>query len=162
MSSPLLVVASPLLLRRHLLSISRHAASASQRAAACCPLLLPVVFCSPAGCHVASCCTASTLRHLLLHRRLTYPSSTPRLHLHWLVVALDLVALPPPPIILSKAPPLDAPPPHVAPATPPPVCLWFAPTGCCIASCGTSASHPLARPPLRLRLFLHLVLVCPG
>jgi hypothetical protein len=43
-----------------------------------------------------------------------------------------------------------------------PVHLLFALTGFHVASCRTSASHPLARPPLRLHLLLHLILVCPG
>ncbi len=155
MSLPLLVIASPLLSCRHLLSIS-------QCAATCCPLLLLVASCSPAGCHVASRRAASTSHHHLLPRHLVRPSLTPRLHLHRLVVASDLAALPPPPILLSTPPPLDALPPHVAPATPTPVCLLFTPTGCHVASCGTSASHPLACPLLRLHLLSRLVLVCPG
>ncbi len=43
-----------------------------------------------------------------------------------------------------------------------PVCLLFALTGCHVASCGTSPSHPPACLPLHLCLLLHLVLVCPG
>jgi hypothetical protein len=162
MSSPLLVVALPLLSCRHILSISRRAASSSQRAAACCSFLLPVAPCLLAHCHVASHCVASTLHHLLSCRRFMCPSSTPRLHLHRLFVTLDLVAMPPPPILLSTAPSLDALPPHFSPATPPPVPLLFAPTGCCIASCGTSTLHPLAHPPLCLCLLSCLILVCPG
>ncbi len=37
--------------------------------------------------------------------------------------------------------------PHVTPASPPPVHLSFTPTGCHVASCGTSSSHPPACPP---------------
>ncbi len=111
-SSLLIVVASPLLSRRHLLSIYRCAASALR----CTPtgylLLLPVASCSPPGCHVTSC-RAATLRHLSSRRHLTCPSSTPCLHLHRLVVASHLVALPPPPALLSTLPPLNVPPPHV-------------------------------------------------
>jgi hypothetical protein len=162
MSSPLLVVASPLLPRRHLLSISRSATSALRRAATCCLLLLPVASCLPAGCHVPSCRTASTLHHLLLCHHLTCPSSSPRLHLHRPVVASDLAALPPPPVLPSTVPPLNAPLPHIVLATPPPVYLLFPPTGCRVASCGTSASHPLACPLLHLCLLSHLVLIRPS
>jgi hypothetical protein len=140
MSSPLLIVVLPLLLHRHLLLISRRAASALRCAAACCPLCLPVASSLPAGYHVTSCCTASTLHHLSLGCRLTCPSSTPRLHLHRLVVAS--VALPLPPVLSSALLPLNVPPPHVTLATPPLVCLSFAPTGCHVALCGTSTSHP--------------------
>jgi hypothetical protein len=42
------------------------------------------------------------------------------------------------------------PPPHVAPATPPPVCLLFCPTGHHVAFCGTSTSHSPSHPPLCL------------
>jgi hypothetical protein len=124
-------------------------------------LLHPVASCLPAGCHVASCCTAFTSHLLLSCRRLTCRSSIPRLHLHRLVVALHLVTPPPPPVLSSTPPPLDAPPPHVALATPPPVCLLFTLTGCCIASCGISASHLPTCPPLCLHLLAHLVLVSP-
>ncbi len=129
-SSPLLVVLSPLLLHHHLLSISWRAASASQCARASCPLLLPVASSFPAGCHVASH-RAATSCHLLLRRRLKCPSSTPPLHLHWLVVS-HLVALPLPSVLFvntaasqraatsqlpftSRSPWLVAALPHVAP-----------------------------------------------
>ncbi len=79
-----------------------------------------------------------------------------------LVVVLHLFALPLPPILLSTLPPLDASPSHVAPAISPSICLWFALTGCHVASCFTSASHLPAHPPLRLHLLLHLVFVHPG
>jgi hypothetical protein len=68
-----------------------------------CLLLFPVASCLPAGCHAPSHCAASTSHHLLLHCHLMCPSSTPCLHLHWLVVAPHLVTLPPPPILLSTA-----------------------------------------------------------
>jgi hypothetical protein len=100
----------PLLLHR---LISQRAASASQRTATCCPLLIPVASCLPAGCHVASCRAANS-HHLSLCRHLTCPSSTPCLHLHWLVVASHLILLPPPPVLLSTLPLLNAPPPHVS------------------------------------------------
>jgi hypothetical protein len=90
-----------------------------------------------------------------------FPSSTPHLHLHWLVVALHLVTLPPPLVLSSRPPPLNALLPYITLATPTPVCLLFSPTGCCDASCSTSASNPLAHPPLHLHLLLHLVFVCP-
>jgi hypothetical protein len=62
----------------------------------------------------------------------------PRLHLHRLVVALHLVALPPPPILSSTLPPLNAPPPHVSrsPLVRP---NW-------LLGCASSASPP--PPPL--------------
>ncbi len=78
----------------------------------------------------------------------------PPLHSHWLVIAMHLIVLPLPLVLLST------PPPHVAPATPPPV-RSFAPTGCHVASCGTSASHPPACPPLCLCLLLRLTLDQP-
>jgi hypothetical protein len=157
-----LVVALPLLLCRRPLSFFQPAASASRHATASCPHLLLVASCLLAGCHDASRRATTTLHHLLSHHRLTCPSLTPYLHLHWLVVALHLVALPPPPVLLSTPPPLNALLPYVAPATPIPVCLPFTRTGCHIASCGTAASHLPACPPLHLRLLSHLVLVCPG
>ncbi len=152
----LLVVVSPLMLCCYLLLFSQHAASASQNATASCPLLLQVATHLLAGCCVASVCAASTSRHLLSIRRLTYPSSSPHLHLHWLVVASYIVTLSLPPILLST------PLPHVAPATPLPICLSLAPTGCHVVSCGTSTSHPPACPPLHLPLLLSLILVRPG
>jgi hypothetical protein len=91
--------------------------------------------CLQAGCHVVSNCTPSTLHHLLLHHCFTCLFLTPRLHLHWLVVELHLIALPLPPILLSTLLPLDVPLPYVVPATPPLICLLFTPTGYCIASC---------------------------
>jgi hypothetical protein len=107
-----------------------------------------------------SCGISSCRLHLASRHCLTCPTSTPCLHLHWLVVASHLVALPPPPVLLSTPLPLNAPPPYTEPTTPPPVCILFAPTCCRIPSCGTSTSHPPACPPLRL--LLHLILIRPG
>ncbi len=96
-----LVVASSLLSCCSLLLFSWHAASALQcaastllHAATSCPLLRLVASCLQAGCHVASHCAAFISHHLLLRRRLMCPSSTPRLHLHWLVLVSHLVMLP--------------------------------------------------------------------
>jgi hypothetical protein len=146
MSLPLLVVLSPLflLLRRHLISISRSAASASRRVGASCPLLLPVASSFPAGCHVASCC-AATSPHLLLCCRLTCPSSTPRLHLHRLVVASHLVALPPPAILSSTPPTLSVQPPHASRS--PLVCPGWLPRCFMWHLRLTSASSPSPPPP---------------
>jgi hypothetical protein len=125
-----------------------------------CDALLPVVHFYTAT--ILLC--PLTLHHFLSHCCLTCASSTPRLHLHRLVVTLHLVALPLPPVLSSTLLPVDAPLPHVALATPPPIYLLFTPAGCHVASCGTPPSHPLACPPLclRLHLLLHLVLICPG
>jgi hypothetical protein len=129
-----------------------------------CPLLLLVASCLPSGsgCHVASHHAFSTLHHLLLCHHLTCPSLTPHLHLQWLVVALHLIVMLLPPVLSSAPPPANALPPHIAPATPPQVCLLFATAGCRVASCGNCASHPPACPPFCLCLWLHLILVCPS
>jgi hypothetical protein len=67
------------------------------------------------------------------------------LSMRQLIVALPLIA-PPPPLILSACPCLSMGHLHL----PPPVCLSFAPAGCCIAShCAAFATHPLdAQLPL--------------
>jgi hypothetical protein len=127
--------------------------------AMCCRLLSTSPTHLPAGCHVASCCPASTSRHLLSCRHLTCPSLPPWLHLHGQDIMLHIVALPPPPVLSSTPPPLNAPQPHVTPTTPPLVCLLFVLTGCHIASCGTSTSHLPACPPLHLHLLSHLICV---
>ncbi len=132
MSSPLLVVVLPQLLLCCLLLLSQHATSTLRSAAASCPLLLLVASCLSDSCHVASHCSASTLHHLLLHRRLMYLSLTPHLHLCRLVAALYLIALPPPPVLLSRPLPLDALPPH----------------GWCTASPHVAASNLPASLPL--------------
>jgi hypothetical protein len=138
----------PILLMRHL-RLATHCRLLSTSPPRC------LSFAGWLSCRILSCCL-----HLALRRRLMCPTSTPCLHLHWLVVASHLVALPWPPVLLSTPLPLNAPPPYAEPATPPPICILFAPTCCRIASCGTSASHPPACPPLRL--LLHLILVFPG
>jgi hypothetical protein len=152
MSSPFLTVTSPLLLRRHLLLISQRTPFASRCAATCCPLLLPIASCLPAGYNNASCCTA-TLHHLLLCRRHKCPSSTPAfICTGWLSNCILLRCLCLPfscqHRCLLKCRCFTS-----------PLHLLFAPTGCCVASWGTSASHPLAWPPLRLHLLLHLILI---
>jgi hypothetical protein len=112
-----------------------------------------------------SCRTLSCHLHLLSPYIVPLPHVSildPPLHLHWLVVALHLITLPPPPVLSSTTLPTDVPPHNVTLATPPPVCLLFAPTACHIASCGITASHPPACHPLHLCLLLCLVFVCPG
>ena len=105
--------------------------------------LLSAGACLLAGYHVASCRAASALHRLSSHIRLSRPSSTPPLCPRRLVVVSHLV---------TPHLPLDVPPAHVLPiaALAPPFLLVLQHVrlraGSRVASCGTFALNPPARP----------------
>ncbi len=166
-------------------SCHRHLLS-SQRSAASCLLMPPPQFasCLPVGCQVApvvlllpplvlltllfaswlSCCISSCHLHLTSPFDALPPHMSihdPSLHLQRLVFALHLVTLPLPPVLYSTPLPLNALLPHIMPATPPPTCLLFSPTGCCIASC--LAGYPIASPKAATsHLLVTLPLIAPS
>ena len=100
--------------RRHLLS-SPCAATPCDAPPPPCNMLPPLVRWRLSSCFPLIC------RLVVTSHLVTPPphvsTLNPYLHWHRLVIVLHLLALPPPPALLSTLPSLDAPPPHIALAT---------------------------------------------